>query len=276
MALLPKDKLASRVFLVLVAFHLLLVSIQVPRGPAPSFFERGVFFIFSPVQHGLVSSFRFVRGLWTGYFNLVRVQRRNRALSEESFRLRQENSLLRQALETARPTREMISRLSARRGSILEASVISLDPVNYYKSVVIDRGRMDGLEADMVVLDRNGNLVGRVIEPISLKEASVQLITDDSSGTSVFIRGDKGIGVVTGDSRGRCLLKYILDTAEGIGPGDELVTTGFDKVYPWGIPVGRITSVRSNKTLFKEVRVAPYFHFRDLGRVAVLRVGRNP
>jgi rod shape-determining protein MreC len=271
MPLFPKDKRTFRLFLVLVVLHLLLISIQVPRGSAPSFFERGVFFVVSPIQHGAVAVFRFVRGIGTGYFFLIKVQRQNQALRQEEFILRQENARLRQSLGKALAVKDMEARLQGGPGTVLAASVISLDPVSYYKSVVIDRGRLDGLAKDMVVVDRWGNLVGRVIEPISLKEASVQLITDDGSGTSVFIKGDKGLGVVTGDGRGRCLLKYILDTAEGIVAGDEVLTMGSDKIYPWGIPVGRIVSVTSNQSLFKDVIVQPNFHFRELSQVAVLK-----
>ena len=214
---------------------------------------------------------RFVRSIWTGYFYLINVQRQNQALRQEEFLLRQENTRLRQSLEKALAVKEMEAQLQGMKGAVLAASVIGLDPVSYYKSEVIDRGRLDGLAKDMVVLDRHGNLVGRIIEPISLKESSVQLITDDGSGTSVFIKGDKGLGVVTGDGRGRCLLKYILDTAEGIAAGDEVLTMGSDKIYPWGINVGRIVSISSNQSLFKDIIVQPSFHFRDLSQVAVIK-----
>lgn len=271
MPLFPKNKRPFRLFLVLVILHLLLISFQVPRGASTHVFERAVFFVFSPIQRAVVSTFRFVGKVWNGYFNLVGVQGRNRSLENEDFLLREENALLRRSLRIALATRDMETRLAGMRSALVPASVISLDPVNYYKSLVIDRGTLDGLAKDMVVLDRNGNLIGRVIEPIALKEASVQLITDDSSGTSVSIQGDKGLGVVTGDSRGRCYLKYILDTAQGIEPGDEVLTTGFDKIYPWGLKVGRILSVVSDKGLFKTILVQPNFRYRELSHVAVLK-----
>ncbi len=274
MSLFPKDKRAPRLFLVLIVFHFLLISLQVPRGSSSTAFERGVFFVFSPIQHGVVTVVRFIGSVWNGYFNLVHVRKENRALVRNEVLLRQQNALLKQALETALASRDLKARLETRIGSVILATVISLDPVNYYKSLVIDRGSLDGLAADMVVLDRYGNLLGRVVEPISLREASVQLITDDASGTSVFIQGDKGLGIVSGDGRGRCRLKYILDTAAGIVPGDAVLTTGFDKIYPWGIRVGRIVSLKSNQSVFKDVVVEPNFRFRDLSQVAVLKERR--
>jgi rod shape-determining protein MreC len=275
MSLFPKDKRAPRLFLALLLFHFLLISLQVPRGASSSAFERGVFFVFSPIQHGVVTVVRFVGSVWNGYFNLVHVRRQNRVLARNETLLRQQNALLKQALETAMASREMKARLETRIGSILTATVISLDPVNYSRSLVVDRGHLDGLAVNMVVLDRYGHLVGRVVEPIGLKEASVQLITDDASGTSVFIEGDKGLGIVSGDGRGRCRLKYILDTAPGIVPGDEVLTSGFDKIYPWGIRVGRIVSLKSSRSLFKDVVVQPDFRFRDLGQVAILKERRS-
>jgi len=267
----PKDKRIVRLFLALVVLHLLLISFQVPRGSSPSVFERGVFLVLTPIQHGVQAVFRFIGNVWTGYFNLVGVRRQNRTLARNEFLLRQENAVLRRVLEMSLPALEMDSRLTAVRGAVLPASVISLDPLNYYKSLVVDKGTLDGLTKDMVVLDRFGNLIGRIIEPLSLTEASVQLITDDSSGTSVFIGGNKGLGVVTGDGHGRCLLKYVLDTAADLQTGDEVLTSGFDKIYPWGIGVGRIVSVSSSQALFKDIVVQPHFRFRDISRVAILK-----
>jgi len=42
----------------LVALHILLISIQVPRGAEKSLFERSVFFLFSPVQRAVTGTVR--------------------------------------------------------------------------------------------------------------------------------------------------------------------------------------------------------------------------
>jgi len=270
MPLFPKEKRSIRGLVVLIVFHVVLLSIQVPLGTEPTFMEKAAFAVFTPIQHGVVAVVRFLGGLWRDYFFFYHVQRQNQDMRREVFSLRQENALLRRSLEKLRTREDMRLFLERSRGSVRIASVISLDPVNYKKAMIIDQGRLAGVAKDMVILDRYGHLVGRVIEPVSLTEATVQLLTDESSGVGVQVRGNKGVGVLSGDGTGSCLLKYILSTSPDVAVGDEVLTSGYDRIYPSGLPVGTIASVGRDSTLFKTIVVRPYFDFKTLDPVAVL------
>ncbi|MBN2199299.1 MAG: rod shape-determining protein MreC [Candidatus Aminicenantes bacterium] len=270
MPLLPREKKSIRIFAGLVVLQIVLISFQVPLGSRPSVIEKAVFTVLTPVQHGGSAVFRFLGRLWRVYVYHVQIERQNQDLRRESFMLRQENAGLRRDVERYRSAEEMRASLSRARKRVRIASVVSLDPLTYKSSLVIDRGRNAGVKKDMVVLDRFGSLVGRVVEPVSPTEAAVQLITDEASGVGVVIAGDKGVGVLSGDGTGACRLKYILSTMKGIVPGDEVFTSGFDGIFPPGLHVGRVVSVGSDEGLFKSLRVQPQFRFRDLGRLAVL------
>jgi len=270
MPLFPKEKRSIRVLIVLIVFHVVLLSFQVPLGTEPTFMEKAAFAVFTPIQHGVVAVVRFLSALWRDYFFFYNVQRQNQDLRREVFSLRQENALLQRSVEKFRTKEEMRLFLERSRGAVRIASVISLDPVNYKKAMIIDQGRLAGVAKDMVILDRYGHLVGRVIEPISLTEATIQLLTDESSGVGVQVRGDKGVGVLSGDGTGLCLLKYILSTSPEVAVGDEVLTSGYDRIYPSGLPVGTITSVGRDSALFKTIVVQPYFDFKALDPVAVL------
>ena len=270
MPLFPREKRSIRVFITLIVLHVVLLSFQVPLGTEPTFLEKAVFAVFTPIQHGAVAVVRFLGRMWRTYFYFYHVQRQNQDMGQEIFNLRQQNAELRRSLERFQAKEEMRLFLLQTQRSIRIASVISLDPVNYRKAMIIDQGRLAGVAKDMVVLDRYGQLVGRIIEPVSLTESTVQLITDQSSGVGVLIRGDKGVGVLAGDGTGGCLLKYILSTAEGMAVGDTVLTSGYDRIYPLGLPVGTITSVGADSTLFKTIAVKPYFDFNKLDLVAVI------
>jgi len=254
----------------LLLFHLVLISFQVPLGSSPSVIERTVFTILTPVQHGVSAVFRFMGRLWRVYVYHVRIERQNQDLRRETFFLRQENALLRRDMERLRAREEMSEYLSRTRRRVRIAAVVSLDPLSYKSSLVIDQGKNAGVRKDMSVLDRFGRLVGRVVEPVTPTEAAVQLITDEASGVGVVIEGEKGVGVLSGDGTGVCRLKYILSTTAGIVPGDEVFTSGFDGLFPPGLSVGRVTNIGGDEGLFKSLRVQPHFSFRDLGRLAVL------
>jgi rod shape-determining protein MreC len=267
-----KEKRNLILLLGLVFFHLVLISLQAPRGNEPTYFEKAIFAVFTPVQHGVASFFQKARDFWNDYFYFRQVQKQNQRLREELFVLRQENQVLKNVLESYQGAEEIRSLLSRLSNSIIVASVIGIDSGQIYKSVVLNKGWHDGVKRDMVILDKRGRLVGRVIEPITLKEARVQLITDEESGVGVLSESNRVIGVLEGGASGKCLMRYVLKTNRDISEGETIVTSGYDGIYPSGIPVGRIISITEDTTLFKKIVVEPYFDFSELDRVAVLAV----
>jgi len=270
MPLFLKERKSLVVLTALIFFQLILISAQVPLGYGENYFEKAVFSIFSPVQHGILSLSRSIGEFWKNYFYLQNVQSQNRKMKDEMFLLRQENNLLRNALENLRSKKEIEESLLKLHENILVAQVIGFDASNFYKSAVINKGSLDGLKKDMVVLDKNGSLVGRIINPVALKESRVQLITDNESGVGVFSQSKKVMGILSGDDKGNCFLEYIHVTTEDIYEGEDIITSGKDGLFPSGIKVGKIVSITTSTSLFKQVKIEPYFDIRDLDQVAVI------
>ena len=270
MLLFLKERKSLVVLTALIFFQLILISTQVPLGYGENYFEKAVFSVFSPVQHGILSLFRSIGEFWENYFYLQNVQSQNRKMKDEMFFLRQENNLLRNALENLRSAKEIEESLLRLHENILVAQVIGFDASNFYKSAVINKGSLDGLKKDMIVLDKNGSLVGRIINPIALKESRVQLITDNESGVGVFSQSKEVMGILSGDDKGYCFLEYIHVTTEDIYEGEDIITSGKDGLFPSGIKVGKIVSITTSTSLFKQVKVEPYFDIRDLDQVAVI------
>ncbi len=267
-----KERRKLAIFAGLIFFHLILISLQVPKGNEPTYFERAFFALFSPVQHGVVSFFQSLSRFWNNYFYFRHVQRQNQEMRDEIFVLRQENQVLKNMLLKFKGEKEIQDLLSTISRSILVSSVIGFDSSQIYKSAILNKGSLDGLKKDMVVLDKRGRLVGRVIDPISLKQARVQLITDDESGVGVLSERYKVVGILTGYTEGTCLMKYVLRTNKEIAEGEEVRTSGYDGIYPSGIPVGKIVSIAEDASLFKKVIIEPYFDFSELDEVAVFAV----
>lgn len=270
MPLFLKERKSLLVLTALIFFQLILISTQVPLGYGQNYFEKAVFSIFSPVQHGILSLFRSIGNLWKNYFDLQNVQSQNQKMKDEMFFLRQENNLLRNALENLRSQKEIEESLLKLHENILAAQVIGFDASNFYKSATINKGSLDGLKKDMVVLDQNGSLVGRIIDPVALKESRVQLITDNESGVGVFSKKKEVMGILSGDGKGYCFLEYIHVTTEGIYEGEDIITSGKDGLFPSGIKVGKIVSITTGTSLFKQVKVEPYFDIRRLDHVAII------
>jgi len=270
MPLFLKERKSILVLTALIFFQLILISMQVPLGYGQNYFEKAVFSIFSPAQHGIFSLFRSIGNIWKNYFYLQNVQSQNQKMKNEMFFLRQENNLLRNALENLRSKKEIEESLLKLHENILAAQVIGFDASNFYKSATINKGSLDGLKKDMVVLDENGSLVGRIIDPVALKESRVQLITDNESGVGVFSQKKEVMGILSGDGKGYSLLKYIHVTTEDIYEGEDIITSGKDGLFPSGIKVGKIISITTSTSLFKQIKVEPYFDIRRLDHVAII------
>jgi rod shape-determining protein MreC len=260
------------ILLVLILFQLILISIQVPKGEEENYFEEIVFSVFSPIQHGVVSFFRGIGSLWRNYFGLLRVNRENEDLKQEMFFLKQRMNLLQSMLKIYKTEKEIFDLSFELQKSVMPARIIGMDASNVWKSLIINKGSLDGVKKNMVVLDREGHLVGRVVNPISFKETRVQMITDTESGVSVISVGKKAPGVLIGEGNGKCRLEFILSTDTSIAEGDRLVTAGFEGIYFPGIEVGTVISVFEKEGLFKDVYVEPAFKIQDLDLLAVITV----
>ncbi|MFO7866858.1 MAG: rod shape-determining protein MreC [Candidatus Aminicenantes bacterium] len=234
-----------------------------------------VFAVFTPIQNAIWSGYYFIDKTWNDYIFFRDVSRRNEALNRKVFNLRQENRMLKNLLlhyKKDKKVREILEGLSQ---TIMSARVIGFDMGNIYSSVVINRGTIHGVKPDMIVLDRFGNLIGRVIEPVSLFQSRVQLITDTESGVSVRKKDGESLGIISGDAGGMCRLKYILSTDTTIMPGDVLITTGFDGIYPPDLEVGKVDSVKKSQDLFRSIKVQPMFKFKDLDIVGIITMDIN-
>ncbi|MBP6908977.1 MAG: rod shape-determining protein MreC [Candidatus Saccharicenans sp.] len=271
------SRLAKNKYLIgglLLVFNLILISVQIPLGSKQTLLEKLFFTAFSPVQRAAVSAFNYVTQGWHNIRSLKEAQKENQELKNQIFFLNQEKELLLEKLRLSLAQLELEKNFQSLESSILPARIIGLDTANYFRSAVIDRGSDDGVTKNLAVCDRFGRLVGKTAEPISGQTAKVILITSEESGVAVISASDRLPGILSGDGQGKCLVKYVMSSSPGGVVGDEILTSGYDQIFPPGLKVGRIAWITSQAGLFKKIVVKPYFDFKELGLVAVLRTGQ--
>ena len=77
-------------------------------------------------------------------------------------------------------------------------------------------------------------------------------------------------GTVVGTGEGRIFFKYV-DRKAIISAGDLIVTSGLDRIFPKGLPIGRIINVQKNSNgLFLEVQVEPAVNFSRLEETLIM------
>ena len=181
-------------------------------------------------------------------------------------------------LELERATLEDTVREHGRLADLLElrmrtslgsraARVIAGDASGALRSIVLDAGRRDGVERDAAVLSSDG-LVGRVLK-VGEQSAVVQLLSDGSSGMGALIARSRVQGVLVGSARGDCRLKYV-PNQEDVRPGDRVLASGLDGIYPKGVLAGVVSEVRVGDDVFQDIRVTLSVPLARLETVLVL------
>ncbi len=129
----------------------------------------------------------------------------------------------------------------AREGlSTTAARVIARDPANWNSSLIIDKGRRDGIRAGMPVVNALG-VAGKVAE-VAERSAKVILVNDPGFSVAVVDQRTREAGLLSGSLSGACRLSY-LPAASDVKIGDEIVTAHLSGTFPEGFMVGRVVEV---------------------------------
>lgn len=192
----------------------------------------------------------------------------NRGLREEMDRLILEQQRYRDLFFENRRLREILSLKEKERRFVAAARVTSKGWGRWADTVVIDKGRNDGIAKDMAVVTPSG-LVGKV-SFVTHRYAYVLLITDINFAASVKVQETRRETVLSGNGSG-CVLKYFPHEEE-LKEGDVLVTSGFDELFPPELPVGFVSRVsKKGSGVFREVEVRPFQDLAKLDEVVVVR-----
>ncbi len=94
-------------------------------------------------------------------------------------------------------------------------------------------------------------------------------INDQFSGVGAALKDSRLQGILKGTPNGATTLQYIMSD-EKVLPGEEVITSGGDRIFPKGLPVGRVASVEPGKDLFLNIRVIPSARLDQIEEVLVV------
>lgn len=181
-----------------------------------------------------------IRHLWTNYVYLRDTRQQNQQLKAEIDRLRFEQAAL---LEDARQGQRLQSLLAFRQSYVYKtvpAQVIGTSGTDQSRVVYIDKGSNDGLKPDQPVITADG-IVGK-IRDVFPHTAQVLQINDQTSGAGVILETTRIRGILRGNVSGQPQIINLLPD-DRIKPGERVVTSGGDQVFPRGLPVGVVEKI---------------------------------
>ena len=221
----------------------------------------------TPFEKGIVGLQGGARNLWRNYFYLRGVRQENHDLKQQIEHLRLEQVRLNEDAEQARRLQALLGFKEQFISQTLPAQVIGSSGSEQSRSIYIDKGSHDGVKQDMAVITADG-VIGKVLR-VFVTTSQVLLIDDQTSGVGAILEKSRLQGVLRGTPAGEIVLEKVA-ADETIQPGEKVLTSGGDQVFPKGLPVGTVTKVSTGADLFLNVRVKPAANLSKLEEVLVI------
>ncbi len=252
---------------VLIAINIIILSVASRRppsyGPGPVAIS-----IIAPFQEVITRSIRFVKGIWSHYFFLVKTAKENENYKKALSLAVGKNIKMNELRLSNIRLRSLLNFQKTITNRVLAAEVIGKDPSPWFKTIIIDKGKEDDVEKGMAVVIPEG-IVGQVTN-VSLHYSQVLLVIDRNSAVDVLVHRTRARGLIKGESAERCLLQYVLRKYD-VKVGDTVISSGLDGVFPKGLAVGQVSAViKRTSGIFQEVSVTPFVDFEKLEEVLVI------
>ena len=240
--------------------------------------SQSVSLVLSPFQQGVSWISDELRHVTEAVWEMATLYEQNKMLRNEVEQLRGINLQANEALAENERLRNMIGyKQSAHQFDMVAARVIGRESDTWSRMIVIDQGTMSGIANDMPVVTPQG-LVGRVVEA-GLNSSKVQLILDPRSsvGTIVQRAQSRVTGIVQGDMDNPTMPQMVnIPKNADVVEGDVIVTSGFGGVYPKGIIVGLVSSLKNDAGgLLKIGVLEAAVDFQKLEDVLVITASRE-
>ena len=265
------------VVLVLVALTLVTISFRSPTSGALHGLQGAGSTALHPFQIAATRVAQPFRDAYSYLEGLTRAKAENKKLKRELIQYRA--AQIKAAADAARyeQTVKLLHFVQGPRFPngyrAISTEVTSFPGGPFTHSLTIAAGSADGVRLSSPVVSGDG-LVG-IVSNVFPDSAKVTLISDSNSYVAARdlqtrVRG----GVRTG--AGGTLILDLVQKTEVVKQGDQIVTDGthnarLPDLYPYGIPIGRVTSVGVADTAsFLQVQVQPFANLGSLDAVAVL------
>lgn len=209
-----------------------------------------------------------VRNVFNNYFYLRGVRKENESLRQQIQNLRLDQVRMQQDAAQAHRLQALLAFKEQFISETIASQVIGTSGTDISRTILIDKGTSDGLKDNMAVITPDG-VVGK-ISKAAHSSSQVLLISDPSWGAGAILTQSRLQGIVKGTQAGTVQLQYIM-ADNTLTPGEQIVTSGGDRIFPKGLPIGSVREVTgTNKEGFLNVRINPASDLNRLEEVLVI------
>jgi rod shape-determining protein MreC len=195
-------------------------------------------------------------------------------LENEVARLTEENAKFIMTEEENKLLRDKLLFFSNNDYKYVMANVISrgdlADIVGRTETVIINKGRKDGIYEGLAVIAGKGTIIGKITE--AKEEISkVELVNNEKCKiAATILNGEKTTGITQGEL-GLTIRMDFIPQSEAVKADDIVVTSGLEQAIPRGLVIGKVSDVnKENNDLWQTARLNALFDPSNLVIVSVL------
>ena len=221
----------------------------------------------SPFERSLVWVRNGSGNIFHNYIYLRGVRAENRELKQQIEQMRLQQVRLSEDAGQAHRLQSLLAFKEQFVSKTVAAQVIGSSGSDLSRVVYIDKGENVGIRRDMPVITADG-IVGKVLM-VYPSVSQVLLINDQTSGVGAILDKSRLQGVLRGGATGEVMLERVMSD-EQVAAGDIVLTSGGDRIFPKGLPVGTVSKGSNGKDLFLNIKIKPAANLSKLEEVLVL------
>lgn len=268
-------KKQKKIFVVATSVLCLLsVIITISYRQKPNLVENTIGTLISPFQKVFSGTTNYFKNKISFFNNIIEIESQNYDLKKKVAELTEETKRLNYLDDENKKLASLLElELRYPQHEKVGAYVVAKDISTWYDVFVIDKGTMDGIQKNMIVL-ADGGLCGKILEA-GLNYSKVVGIIDDTSVISAKNNRTDDFGLVRGDINlmleGLCIMEDISVNAE-IVENDEIITSTLSKYYPPGLLIGHVREIKTDsKGLTKTAIIEPAVDFKNIETVLIIK-----
>ena len=195
----------------------------------------------APFQRAAAAVSNGVSSLWEKYTNIDAILEENEKLTTENAELRGQ-MVDYDKLKAENEAYKALTNIQEQHPemSYVSSFVIGRDPLDSFYGFTLDKGSLDGVEANDAVTSDEGYLLGVVTE-VDLTSCKVMTILHPSFNAAGVVSRTRDNGIITGSAdyaaEGLCILSN-LSRSTLTKANDQVITTGLGGVFPPDVLVG--------------------------------------
>lgn len=253
--------LLRRVFIfILFLCAFLFILLSKVDSPVVDKANHFVINITGPIMQVVELPSRFIHRIYTYFYDISHIYADNRALRVENKQM----MMLQNKVRTLEVENQLLERLlnyvPPQDATFMSAKIIAESGDSFTHTLLVYVGDEAVKKGQIVLGDES--VIGR-IDAVSGKYAKVILVTDINSKIPVVVERTRVRGILSGNNTALPQLMFTRSTSD-IQEGDVIVTSGVGGMFPSGLPIGFVNSIKNG--------VIDVETMADISRVEYVRI----